>query len=145
MLRLLTARSGGLVSFSRLASDLELDDKTVKAHVSMLEELFLVQRLRPWSRNVGSRHVKTPRLFIADTGLMSALAGVDAARYAAIDQGELAGRLLKTDSAGLRFLRDKLGSRFSAGVVLYAGSHTLELEEKIWAVPLPGLWAGDGN
>lgn len=197
LLRLVAARSGNLVSFRRLAGDLELDDKTVKAHTAILEELFLVQRLRPWSRNIGSRHVKTPKLLIADTGLMSALIGVDAKRYSAVDQGDLAGTLLETfvamelvkqrtwasarcelffyrdarqrevdiviesvsgnvagievkaaasvgrsDSAGLRFLRDKLDARFKAGVVLYTGSTTLELEDRIWAVPLAGLWTG---
>jgi hypothetical protein len=197
LLRLLAARSGNLASFRSLANDLELDDKTVKAHTAMLEELFLVQRLRPWSRNVGARHVKTPKLLIADTGLMSALVGIDAKRYSAVDQGDLAGAALETfvamelvkqrtwasarselffyrdaqqrevdiviestagdvagvevkaaasvgrsDSAGLRFLRNKLGSRFTAGVVLYAGSNTLEIEDRIWAVPLAGLWTG---
>ena len=200
LLKLLAARSGNLASFRRLAAEIELDDKTVKAHTAMLEELFLVLRLRPWSRNIGSRHVKTPKLFITDTGLLSSLVGVDAKRYSAIDQGDLAGMLLETfvtmelvkqrtwastrtelffyrdaqqrevdvliesvsgevagievkaaasvgrsDSAGLRFLRDKLGARFKAGVVLYAGSNTLELEDRIWAVPLSGLWRGDGD
>ncbi len=198
LLGLLGARSGGLTAFNRLAGELEVDGKTVKAHTAMLEELFLVKRLRPWSRNLGSRHVKTPKLFLTDTGLMSGLLGVDAARYAAIDQGELAGMLLETfvtmelvkqqtwatartelffyrdaqqrevdvviesaagdvagvevkaaasvgtsDSLGLRFLRDKLGSRFRAGIVLYAGSNTLELDERVWAVPLTGLWSTD--
>ena len=96
LLKLLAARSGNLPSFSRLGRELELDGKTVKAHTAMLEELFLVQRLRPWSRNVGSRHVKTPKLFVADTGLISALIGVDARRYSAVDQGEIAGLLLET-------------------------------------------------
>jgi predicted AAA+ superfamily ATPase len=164
----------------------------------MLEELFLVYRQRPWSRNVGSRHVKTPKLLLTDTGLMSALIGADAQRYSAFDQGEMAGALLETfvtmelvkqrtwaevraelffyrdarqrevdiviesvtgdvagvevkaaasvdrsDSAGLRFLRDELNSRFTAGVILYAGSNTLELDDRIWAVPLAGLWTGE--
>lgn len=199
LLKLLAARSGGLVSFSRLGRELELDGKTVKAHTAMLEELFLVQRLRPWSRNLGSRQVKTPKLLLSDTGLMSALIGVDAGRYAAVDEGELAGGLLETfvtmelvkqrtwasadtelyfyrdahqrevdvvieslggdvagvevkaaasvgasDSAGLRFLRDRIGARFTAGVVLYAGSNTLRIDDRIWAVPLAGLWQGGG-
>lgn len=198
LLKLLAARSGSLASFRRLGSELELDDKTVKAHTAMLEELFLVQRLRPWSRNLGARHVKTPKLFVTDSGLMSSLLGADVKRFSAVDQGDLAGKLLETfvamelvkqqtwatartelffyrdarqrevdiviesttgdvagievktsasvgrsDSAGLRFLRDQLGARFRAGIVLYTGSNTLELEERIWAVPLRGLWMGD--
>lgn len=197
LLRLLAARSGNLASFNTLADQLELDGKTVKAHVALLEELFLVYRLRPWSRNLGTRHVKTPKLLLTDTGMVSALIGVDANRYSAVDQGELAGMLLETfvtmelvkqqtwadarvqlffyrdkeqrevdvviesvtgdvagvevkaaasvgrdDTRGLRFLRDKLGDRFKAGVVLYTGSTTLPIGERIWAVPLRGLWAG---
>jgi hypothetical protein len=120
----------------------------------MLEELFLVHRLRPWSRNLGSRHVKTPKLFVADTGLVSALIGVDA-QQREVDiviespTGDVAGVEVKaaasigrSDSLGLRFLRDKIGTRFTAGVVLYTGSNTLELDDRIWAVPLAGLWAG---
>ncbi len=199
LLGLLAARSGALTAFSRLSGELELDGKTVKAHAGMLEELFLVKRLQPWSRNIGSRHVKTPKLFLTDTGLMSALLGIDEERYSAVDQGELAGTLLETfvtmelvkqrtwatartdlffyrdaqqrevdvviesaagdvagvevkaaasigrsDSLGLRFLRDKLGTRFTAGIVLYAGANTLQLDDRIWAVPLAGLWSDGG-
>ena len=195
LLGLLAARSGALTAFSRLAGELEIDGKTAKAHTAMLEGLFLVKRLRPWSRNIGSRHVKTPKIFLTDTGLMSGMLGIDADRYAAVDQGELAGMLLETfvtmelvkqqtwaatrtelffyrdaqqrevdiviesaagdvagvevkaaasvsrpDSLGLRFLRDRLGTRFRMGVVLYTGSHTFELDDRIWAVPLAGLW-----
>jgi uncharacterized protein len=199
LLRLLAARSGNLASFAGIATRLELDSKTVRAYTALLEELFVVYRLRPWSRNLGSRHVKTPKLFLTDTGLMSALTSADATRYAALDQGELAGMLLETfvvmelvkqrtwsraradlyfyrdaqlrevdvvietpagdvagvevkaaaslgraDTRGLRFLRDKLGERFKAGVVLYNGARTLRMGDRIWAVPLRGLWAG-GN
>lgn len=195
LLGLLAARSGALTASSRLAGKLEVDGKTVKAHTAMLEELFLVRRLRPWSRNIGSRHVKTPKLFLTDTGLLSGMLGIDASRFSAVDQGELAGMLLETfvtmelakqqtwaearaelffyrdaqqrevdiviesaagdvagvevkstasvgrsDSLGLRFLRDKLGARFKAGVVLYTGSNTLQLDDRVWAVPLAGLW-----
>lgn len=45
------------------------------------------------------------------------------------------------DTRGLRFLRDKLGSRFKAGIVVYAGANTLPLAERIWALPVSGLWS----
>lgn len=48
---------------------------------------------------------------------------------------------LGTRSArGLRFLRDKLGERFRAGAVIYQGEHTLPLDDRIWALPVSGLW-----
>ena len=44
------------------------------------------------------------------------------------------------DFAALRHLRDKLGSRFVAGIVLYTGARTLPFGERLAAVPLCGLW-----
>ena len=61
--------------------------------------------------------------------------------------GEIAGVEVKSgatvksrDFAGLRHLRDKLGTRFKAGVVLYAGERTLPFGDRMAAVPLCGLW-----
>jgi predicted AAA+ superfamily ATPase len=45
-----------------------------------------------------------------------------------------------SDTRGLQWLRDKLGRRFKVGVVAYSGAHTVPLGERIWAVPVSGLW-----
>lgn len=45
------------------------------------------------------------------------------------------------DFAGLRYLRDKLGSRFKAGIVLHTGADTLPFGERLAAVPVSGLWS----
>ncbi len=65
-----------------------------------------------------------------------------------LGSGEVAGVEIKTaagvkakDFAGLRHLRDQLGPRFTAGVVLYTGKRTLSFGERLAAVPLSGLWA----
>ncbi len=62
--------------------------------------------------------------------------------------GDIAGVEVKSastvrsrDFAGLRHLRDRLGDRFKAGVVLYTGQRTLPFGERLRAVPLCGLWA----
>lgn len=44
------------------------------------------------------------------------------------------------DIRGLELLRRKLGTRFKAGIVVYSGEHTLPIADRIWAVPLSGLW-----
>lgn len=197
LLALLAARTGGLVNYAALGVELALDDKTIKAHVELLSQLFLLYKLRPWSTNLGSRQIKTPKLFLSDSGMAAALLGADETRYSAPDQGALAGMLFETfvlmelvkqatwsttrvepyfyrdtekrevdllvespsgdvvgieikaganvDASGLRglrFLRDKLGTRFKAGVVVYCGEHTLPFGERIWAVPVSGLWSG---
>ncbi len=48
--------------------------------------------------------------------------------------------LRSKDFSALRFLRDSLGPRFKAGVVLYTGERTLPFGERLHAVPLCGLW-----
>ena len=42
---------------------------------------------------------------------------------------------------GLTKLRDAAGARFRAGVVLYTGRQTVPLGDRLWAVPVSGLWA----
>jgi hypothetical protein len=195
LLRLLAARTSGLVNYAALGREVALDEKTVKAHAELLTQLFLIYRLRPWSGNLGARQVKTPKLLLTDTGLAASLIGINAERYSAPDQGAIAGSLFETfvvmelvkqaswnptpvelyfyrdtdkrevdlvvesasgdlvaieaksatvvtasDTRGLRLLRDKLGPRFKTGVIVYTGEHTLPIDDRIWAVPLSGLW-----
>jgi len=48
--------------------------------LALLETIFLVHRLPPWSPNRGTRLVKAPKLHLVDTGLAAHLAGADAVR-----------------------------------------------------------------
>ena len=63
------------------------------------------------------------------------------------DQGDVVGVEVKSsgtvtasDAAGLRFLRDKLGSRFRFGAILHSGSQTVSLGDRISAWPMDALW-----
>jgi len=44
------------------------------------------------------------------------------------------------DFNGLRHLRDRLGERFRAGVVVHTGPDTLPFGDRLWAVPVSALW-----
>jgi predicted AAA+ superfamily ATPase len=46
-----------------------------------------------------------------------------------------------SDFAALKELRDQLGKRFCAGVVLYAGDQLVPFGDKLWLLPLPALWS----
>jgi uncharacterized protein len=48
----------------------------------------------------------------------------------------------QADARGLRFLRDRLGDRFAAGVVFHTGPLTGQLDDRIWATPISALWGG---
>jgi predicted AAA+ superfamily ATPase len=52
--------------------------QTIHDYVTVLERVFLVDRLPPWHRNRLSRLVKAPKLHMGDTGLACALLGIDA-------------------------------------------------------------------
>src|SRR5439155_23522698 len=45
------------------------------------------------------------------------------------------------DFRGLNHLKDKLGSRFKAGALLYTGANTVQFSDRLAAVPLAGLWS----
>jgi predicted AAA+ superfamily ATPase len=46
------------------------------------------------------------------------------------------------DFKGLVHMRERVGKRLAAGIVLYAGEQTLPFGESLWAVPLQALWTG---
>ncbi len=58
---------------ARLASGLGVSGQTVARYLDLLVDLLLVRRLPPWSRNVGKRLVKSPKVYIRDSGIVHAL------------------------------------------------------------------------
>lgn len=74
-MRLCAARTGQLVSYSSLATDLGVSPNTVKSWLSVLNASNVVFLLEPYFENLGKRIVKTPKLYFLDTGLCSYLLG----------------------------------------------------------------------
>ena len=68
--------SSRTVNLSALASPLGVDGKTVDRWLTLLEQMFLVRRVRAWHRNDLKRLVKTPKLHFLDSGLLAALRSV---------------------------------------------------------------------
>jgi predicted AAA+ superfamily ATPase len=64
---------GGLLNAASLARSLGVDNKTVSNYLDLLVDLLLVRRLPPWSGNVGKRLVKSPKIYIRDSGLLHTL------------------------------------------------------------------------
>lgn len=75
--------AGRLTNLSEIGRTIGLDHKTVERYLSALEQLYLLQRLKPWSRNELSRLVKTPKLHFIDSGMLTAMRGYSAARMQA--------------------------------------------------------------
>jgi uncharacterized protein len=69
VVELLAARVGALLNLNEIAKEAGVSFATVRRWLSLLECTGLVFLLRPYSRNVSRRVVKTPKLYFADTGL----------------------------------------------------------------------------
>jgi len=193
LLSVLATRSANLLRYSSIADALEINQKTVKSYIGVLEAIFLVQTLPAWRPSFLSRVVHAPKVYITDSGLLTHLLGADEQRIASDDRvtgialetfvatevmkhsgwsevdpriyhfrdawgGEVdlvledrAGRVVaieakaratlsQRDASALVKLRDSLGEKFIAGVVIHSGEQTLPLGERLWAVPVSGLW-----
>ncbi|MFN2289218.1 MAG: ATP-binding protein [Chromatocurvus sp.] len=68
---------GETINYSRLASNLEVDAKTVSHYIDILTDLLLVRRLGPWHANVKKRLVKSPRFYVRDSGILHRLLGIN--------------------------------------------------------------------
>ncbi|MFT2214858.1 ATP-binding protein [Rhizobium giardinii] len=73
LLNVLAEHAGQLVNHSSFGSALGLSSVTAQKYVAILERLFLVRTIAPWSNNRLSRLVKTPKLHFVDTGLLASL------------------------------------------------------------------------
>ncbi len=74
---MLAHSQGGLLNAAALARALAVDGKTVASYLDLLVDLLLVRRLAPWHGNVRKRLVKSPKVYVRDSGLVHALLGLD--------------------------------------------------------------------
>lgn len=70
---------GTLLNASRLAAGLSVSAPTVTSYLDLLVDLLLVRRLPPVHANVGKRLVKSPKVYVRDSGLVHALLGLESA------------------------------------------------------------------
>jgi predicted AAA+ superfamily ATPase len=67
---------GGLLNVAQLARNLGVDAKTAAGYLDLLIDLLLLRRLPPWHANLGKRLVRSPKVYLRDSGLVHALLAV---------------------------------------------------------------------
>lgn len=67
---------GQIWGSSEFARSFGMSDVTVRRYLDLLSSLFLVRQLAPWHANLGKRLVKSPKVYVADTGLLHQLLGI---------------------------------------------------------------------
>lgn len=193
LLRLLAAQAADLFVPANIGNRIGLDHRTVDRYVSLLEAIFLAQRIPAWRPGLGQREVQHPKAHIVDSGLLLHLLGANEERLVSDDR--IAGKALESfvameivkhadwseeaprvyhyrrgrdeidlvlenrggdiaavevkasvslaagDWRAMAKLRDARSASFRCGVLFYTGKDTVPLGDRLFAVPLSGLWA----
>ncbi|HSW28455.1 MAG TPA: DUF4143 domain-containing protein [Longimicrobiales bacterium] len=84
----------------------------MRRYLDALTSALVVRQLRPWHENLRKRQVKTPKVYVADTGVLHTLLGLDAAEDLRLDRID----------------------------VLHAGRETFPMAERIRAVATHRIW-----
>jgi len=93
-LKVIAARTGQLINYQDIASNVEIDLKTAQSWTSILETSGIIKLLYPYHNNLTKRAIKTPKIYFLDTGLCSYLTGWDSP--VTLINGALSGNILET-------------------------------------------------
>jgi predicted AAA+ superfamily ATPase len=74
--RLLAHYHGQVWNAAEAARALEVGQSTARRYVDLLQDLFMVRQLQPWYVNLGKRQVKSPKIYLRDTGILHYLLGI---------------------------------------------------------------------
>jgi predicted AAA+ superfamily ATPase len=94
LLGLLAARSTGTLNIADLSRAIALPHSTLKRYLGLLSATFLVDTVPAWSGNLGRRLVRSPRVYLSDTGLICSVLGLGVSRLE--KEPDLFGPLLET-------------------------------------------------
>ena len=76
---IIAPRSCSLLNKSDLASDANLSEATISNYLSMLEMIYQISLVPPYSSNISKRFIKSPKMFMTDSGLFCHLLGIGSA------------------------------------------------------------------
>ena len=72
-LRLISHYNGQVINYAKMAQALEVSNKTLKSYIQLFEQTFLLRTLQPYETNTKKRLVKSPKLYVRDTGILHSL------------------------------------------------------------------------
>ena len=139
-IRLCAARIGQLLNINSLAIEVGVDSKTINSWIGILESTFVAFRLQPYHKNYNKRIVKMPKLYFYDTGLASALLGIENSIQLDLNsyKGPLFENLIVLDfiknrfnqakSNNLYFWRDSMGNELD--ILIDNGNSLVPIEIK---------------
>ncbi len=73
---MLAHNQGMTINAARMAAGLGVSGQTIGRYLDLLADLLLVRRLQPWLSNIGKRMVKSPKVYVRDSGIVHRLLGI---------------------------------------------------------------------
>jgi predicted AAA+ superfamily ATPase len=64
------------LNWSELGRSMGVSDAAVRRYADLLEGTYMIRQLRPWHENIGKRQMKTPKLYLRDSGILHLLLGI---------------------------------------------------------------------
>jgi predicted AAA+ superfamily ATPase len=90
----LAPRSATLVNVANIASDIDIKNNTIDNYINILQQIFQIKLIQPYFENFGKRFVKSPKLFLTDTGIMSHLLKISTNKE--LDNSNYKGQIYET-------------------------------------------------
>lgn len=122
LLRMLSHLHGQILNYSMLSKALGLSSPTVKKYIMFLEQAFLLYLLEPYSGNTGKRIIKSPKLYIRDSGMLNTLMGIRT--YNDLLSNPAAGAIWE----GFVLMQIKTVLPYNTDICFYRTNHGAELD-----------------
>ena len=74
---MLAHNQGTVLNAAHLGRNLEVSGVTIGRYLDLMTDLLLVRRLKPWTFNIGKRLVRSPKIYVRDSGITHALLNID--------------------------------------------------------------------
>lgn len=151
-LKVCVGRIGQLFDIESISNDISVDTKTVKRWISLLEQSYIIFRVRPYFKNFGKRMLKTSKIYFYDTGLAYALLEIKSSQE--IDTHDLRGGLFesfimsellkiqynKKERPFLYFWQNNKGNEVDG--IIEKANHVIRIEMKASKAIRPSLLKG---
>jgi len=73
---MLAHSQGTVLNAAHLARNLDVSGTTIARYLDLMTDLLLVRKLKPWTANVGKRLIKSPKIYVRDSGIVHALLNI---------------------------------------------------------------------
>jgi hypothetical protein len=151
-IRAIAARNGQLLNMTELSRELGLAANTIKTWLSVLQASYQIIILRPYYKNHGKRLVKTPKVYLTDTGMICYLTGIRTKEH--IAGSSFGGSLFETAvlleivkyyrnqgaEPNIYFWRTSTGNEVD--IIVEAAGQCIPIEVKLSSTPKPKMATG---